>query len=512
MTTTRTRAPRRTLLAAVIAALLGAAAAVVAPAAAQAAENPSGTAIYGPGEFFAYVGVGESIDWDFVKLQGNSLATLQVNGPAGWDSQCSVTTPGTECQFGVLSVTVPGIWHFQFTPAGNATATDHATTWNIEVTSQGVEIPGRVWTEEYEMTNLDFSTTVDFDFWYLGEFGDLYRADYTDFNGVNSTFLASGVGLVRQSGATCVPQYRSSQRANQLNPADSSPALRPLQAGECGGRYKIFFQTPDLGMPATAERWDGSTTWLLPPVTDPVVSGLAFHFSDAGAMTGKLDFTVTDFQGTLDILVDANGDGDTDDAVDRVIPYFVSSTAPADHSYTFDGLDGLGAHIQSGQNVIFTVSIARTGEVHFVNTDVETRGGLQILSLRGPDAGDDRLYFDDRVFGGSVSADKCSDTPVLDGRAGIHTSGGPVHGWQSCGFPVNVLPTNANDGAHGSWGDSRHIHDWTYRSVSVSASIPVVGQEALAATGSSPAGPALLAAGLLLGGLVLLSVRRAART
>src|SRR5690606_37500532 len=121
-----------------------------------------------------------------------------------------------------------------------------------------------------------------------------------------------------------------------------------------------------------------------------------------------------------------------------------------------------------------------------------------ITSLRGPQAGDDRLYFDDRALGGAVSAQKCSDTPVLDGRAGIATGGGPVHGWADCGVPVNLPPTNMNNGSEGSWGDSRHIHDWSFRTVSIAASVQAVGQAVLAPTGGGSPVPPMIAVGVLL--------------
>jgi LPXTG-motif cell wall-anchored protein len=108
-----------------------------------------------------------------------------------------------------------------------------------------------------------------------------------------------------------------------------------------------------------------------------------------------------------------------------------------------------------------------------------------------------------------VSALKCSLTPVLDGRAGVDTSSDPVHGWTPCGDnPVNVAPTNMNNGSEGSWGDSRHIHDWTFRTVEVAVSVDVVGTPLLAATGVSTIGP-MVAGGLaLLLGLTLVGIRR----
>src|SRR5690606_31500240 len=157
--------------------------------------------------------------------------------------------------------------------------------------------------------------------------------------------------------------------------------------------------------------------------------------------------------------------------------------------YAFDGRDGLGEPIPAESEITITVAIQRTGELHFVNTDAETRGGLQVESLRGPSAGNTLLYFDDRSLDGAVSAQKCSFTAVLDGRAGVDTSSEPAHGWTPCGDgPVNVAPTNRNNGFEGSWGDSRHIHDWTFRTADVSLSVTVVGEPAppqLAATGAN---------------------------
>lgn len=490
--------PRTALrLAPVLLGVLAVAALALQPVApARAATNPSGTAIYGPVDFLVYVEAGERLSYRFEKTLGSGSAWVRLDG-MGASGACALGAEGDFCQVS-LDVFETGIWRIRYDTGGAVDASTHSAAWSIQVTDPDV-VPGRVWTEQYEMANEVFDDSESFTFWYLGEFGDLYRVDYADFNGVNSTFAASAVGLVPIDGGRCTPTYRSSQREIEPNAADPNTPLRPLHDGECGGRYRIFFEEPDASLPPTATRWDGTSTWLLPPVTDPVVSDVSYSVTAPGSLAGRLRFDVAEFQGTLAIELDVDGDGDLSDPEDRVIPYFVASSDPATHSYRFNGRDGNGDPLPPDQPVTITISIDRAGELHFVNTDVETRGGMQIEALRGPAAGDTRLYWDDTSLGGAVSADKCSQTPVLDGTAGVDTSGGPVHGWEPCDDgSVNEPPTNRNNGSHGSWGDSRHIHDWTFRAVDVTSSIEVVGQALLPPTGSASAPLATLAGGALL--------------
>ena len=106
--------------------------------------------------------------------------------------------------------------------------------------------------------------------------------------------------------------------------------------------------------------------------------------------------------------------------------------------------------------------------------------------------------------------------------AGIDTASEIRHGWEPCDDgPVTDPPTNANNGYEGSWGDARHIHDWSFRSVEVVEAISVVGillppdptdpESQLPPTAADTA-PALAAGALLLGGLLLIGYRQLRRT
>src|SRR5690606_30870962 len=142
-----------------------------------------------------------------------------------------------------------------------------------------------------------------------------------------------------------------------------------------------------------AQLWDGSTTWLRRPTTTPTLQNLAFTADVGQTRSGEFTFDVDGFAGQLEIEIDVNGDGDFDDPEDRALPVAVSASGTV--SVEFDGLDGQGAPIPATQDLNARVAITRIGEIHFLNDDVETRAGLSVRAVNGPQAGSTTLYWND---------------------------------------------------------------------------------------------------------------------
>ncbi len=141
----------------------------------------------------------------------------------------------------------------------------------------------------------------------------------------------------------------------------------------------------------------------------------------------------------------------------------------------FDGLDGVGAPIPAGQSFSFEVVADRVAEIHFINADVELRGGgIDVLRLNGPTLGRTTLQWNDTAFP-NPDPGRCGVTPITDGRAGVGSAGG-VHGWGlgTCG---SVAGADANDGVRGAWGDLRAIEEWTYVPVLVTHKVRVPGRD-----------------------------------
>jgi uncharacterized repeat protein (TIGR01451 family) len=437
---------------------------VVGPATPAMAEtNPGGTFIRAPQTFYAYVGPGENLDVSFVKsivAANTDTFTFTVRGPGGVTRTCQVaggTPMGSRCDFANLTSGTPGVWAIEVqTTSGNA---DSSVTWTINVQDAGgTRVPGRVWSERYGMTQPGNAPLADFSLWYQSEFGYTYQADYTDYHGIDSRFQADNFGVVETG--TCATAYRSALMPDW-------DGTYEVAAGACGGTYKLFFEPPDPSLPAGATRWDGATEWIKPPIADPAITNVVFDLNSTGARDGTLSFDLANYSGPITVQVDANGDGDYTDSEDRSIPL---NATEGTNAVPFDGLDGTGQPIPPTQEITFQVVLDRVAEIHFVSSEVEVRGGLEVTRLNGPADGRKTLYWNDTALP-SPDPNRCSTTPVLDGRGGVDSTGG-VHGWDlgSCG---SLVGANRNDGVHGSWGDTRMIDDWALVPVEVVETLTV---------------------------------------
>jgi hypothetical protein len=221
-------------------------------------------------------------------------------------------------------------------------------------------------------------------------------------------------------------------------------------AGHCGDPYKIFFEQPAPDLPATAQFFDGSTSWVAPPIATPAISNLAFIPDNSTSLVkdGTISFDVANFTGQADVLVDVDNNGSYTDAVDRSLPAFAANGSG---TVAFDGLDGTGTPVDPTTTMHVKVSIDHVGEIHLVSEDVEARTGIDVSILNGPSPGSVPVYWDDTHL---VAAGRSCVTSPVDGTAGIADGGSGVHGW-SCN-------ENSNNGVNGSWGDARDLDDWTY--------------------------------------------------
>lgn len=384
---------------------------------------------------YAYVGPGESLLVNVNTAPDGAI----LEGPGGFVDTCD-TVP---CSWSGLMG--EGIWRVTI-PGGTGFA-----TWRIEVSDGGGIIPGRAWANEHVQAQVaNDSGTNDYTFWYKSEYGFLYQATYPEYNGINSIFRSDATGV--RFNDTCVSAYTSIDIFGPYIDTDKSQT----DLYECGEPYKIFFESPDPTMPATATQWDGTTTWLNPPVMMPNLQAL--NFTPSGSMTersGTITYQIENFTGQFMILVDTNNDGNFNGPEDVVIPTF---SADGSGSVTFDGLDGGGNPVPLTQDMSIRAVIDRAGEIHFTRWDVEgPAGGMEIVRLNGPGAPDTTLYWDDTKFQ-TENASRCGTlTPLLDGTGGVDSTGG-VHGWDWDG----CAQATVNDGINGPYGDGRTIDDWTF--------------------------------------------------
>ncbi|MFD7871870.1 hypothetical protein ACFV3I_15375 [Microbacterium sp. NPDC059771] len=424
---------------------------------AEATQSWGTTTLRQTNQFFAYVNAGEQLTGDISKLVrgvGSQSATLRATSPSGETFECTVAADavvGTACTFGTQTAAVSGIWTIDFVrPVADSQAAAGTFQWNITVSSGGTPIPGRVWSDDFIMEDTEPAT---FDLWYVGSTGYQYRSTYSDFRGISSRFQVNQFGNVLPG--TCTPYYGSA--AMGAPTGSEIPGIEPSDS--CGVPYHIFFETPAADLPASASAVDGSH-FVLPAPETPDISGFAFARAGNDTRAGTFTFTTSGHVGSVDLWVDADADGFYGTAGDRLIAVAVNGDGV--QTVSFDGLDAFGAPIPATTQFAARAGISKAGEIHFVNSDIESRGGISVTAINGPAAGSSTLYWNDTTLELANHRTDCLP-PVMDGRAGTASAvPGGVHGWPC---DLSIQPNNANNGVDGPWGDVRHIDDWTFTPV-----------------------------------------------
>ncbi|MBT2484394.1 MULTISPECIES: LPXTG cell wall anchor domain-containing protein [unclassified Microbacterium] len=437
---------------ALVASGLAVATATLAAPPAQAEENVPGVPAGFETTFYAYMEAGDSLDVSFTKAftnddGGYAFSVIDPTGTVAWS--CSITEAqavGTTCA--IPDLTGPaGAWTIvqdQTTTSGGS-----SFDWNITVSnSADVAQTGRVWTNNYGAYQTDGVQTRDLSYTVLNDTGYRYAVNLNDYNGIGSRIIANSLGLTGPDGE---PLYESGPAAG-INPALTSPP------------YRIFFEEPSAALPATAPSAEGTLT-VAPPLLTPAelaVDDLAFTPSSVNSGSGTFSYSINErFSGAYNLQVDTNGNGSYDDAVDRTIR--LGADGSGEYTYDFDGLDGEGNVVADCTLMNARIFFDQLGEFHLLQVDVEGRtGGLEIIRLNGSAAAADTIYWNDTNLE-ATTGPRANTTPVLDGTAGVASTGG-VHGW-------------ANNG--NSWGNNRTIDDWTYDPIALAAGEIQIGGRCL---------------------------------
>ncbi len=507
------------------------------PAAAATAPN-LGLWINAANTFYAYTEAGESLDVNFTPIK-TSLIDAGYEGPSNWDTVrqemfATITAPDgtsnncaiangavvdnstTTCDFTALTSADAGIWKIDFTrgdigtnPANSNpwTGTGAVTfaKWEITAHSGATVKPGRVWSDEYKMTQYGRAagsdgkpSGVDTSVWFLGENGYLYQADYQNFNGIDSTLLSDAFGVTTtedgctvayassggnktSAGEIRVDTDTSSPYAGQtsadylkaLSLLPESNGFQGLSNGRCGTPYHLFFESPDTTMPESASLAGGSTVFLNPAIQTPKIESFTWAPNAEGSFAGTFSGAMSGVGAMpVDVQIDVDGDGASD--------VTVTGALAADGTFNagWDGKDAAGDPLAVTGRIAATLQVTRMGEIHFIRDDVERSGGLRVQRLNGTNTGYVALQWDDeKLLAGGLSgqeegAHRSCSTAALTGPGAA--DGSYVHGWATghCGdgYQVSgnftdggvVYNNNSNSGIRGGWGDVRRIDDWTY--------------------------------------------------
>lgn len=494
---------------AAVAVLAAATLTVVNPTPASAETNVAGGYVRSPQTWYTYVKAGETYQSTFTyagsasNVVGAVNPTIQVVGPAGTTlSTCTNivnnSTAGTTCNYSTTALNT-GVYSVSL--IGDLTAGNNSTfmTWNIGAkTAGGVANSGRTWSEEFKMYDY-VSTTIaipvpSLPLWYVTEQGYQYQVERTGINGVDSTYRANAFGNVDVN--TCTSAYRSV--ATRI-PPNLNPQYVPLDQSTCKPSvFKLFFEKPALDLPLTATLPNGTTTWVNPLTVGPISAPAITFAQDApGSRSGKVGYTINNFEGTAALQVDVDNDGIFNGPKDRSIPVQVIDGVAA--TMHFDGLDASGVVIPVTTPIAFRLAFDRIAEVHFNDLDIEMlTGGIKVTRVDSGLNQASKIYWDDSHLPTDDAQNpyKCSTmTSPLNNLSG--TTSGTLHSWDlgACQLDKNLPkffnPGNTVTDLGGTYGNNRSIDNWTYVASDYYDSIDVPGYKltktAVPATGTTVA-------------------------
>jgi hypothetical protein len=431
--------------------------------------SPSATAlssdpkmfISGDNTFFVYAKAGEKLSANFTKsgqfeplgLSAEDIV-VSIEGPGVAQQKCTLgkdIAQGQGCGFKDIVAAKTGIWKVQFAVPTTAKLytevsptvrwTRNLFSWNITVADGSGEKKGRIWSELYAVRQPnDASFTTDLAYFYISEDGYLYKANYKGYHGQISTLSADAFGI--RVNDTCVSAYTSISVLDKK----MSPSF-----GQCGGSYKLFLEQPAGDLPTKAEKWDGTSDWVRPSISRPMVSDLSFKpDGSTDQLSGKITFNLKNFVGQYEVKIDTNNDGNYDAGEDIKITRQIKKLQDASQEVEFKGVDGDDQPVIPSQRIGIKINISRLAEIHLVNADVEGRtGGLEITRLSGDNAPRSNMCWNDTEL--EATGDPAIATPKVDGRACPDSSGGS-HSWAY---------------GTGAWGDTRYIDDWAYAAAKV---------------------------------------------
>ncbi len=412
--------------------------------------------------FYAYVKGGEKISASFsksVETEPSGLAAHDINvaleGPGLTTQTCTMpknVAVGQGCGFADVIAPETGIYRLSFNLPSGAMPYPEVSprvkwggnlfSWNLTIKDGTVEKQGRVWSELYATRQpAPQAFLANPTYYYVSESGYIYRAAYKGYNGQISTFSADAVGI--RFGEDCASVYQSVRVTDRK----FSPTF-----GECGGSYKLFFESPAGDLPKTAKKWDEKTTWIIPSVSAPKVTDLQFESDKNGdTQSGKISFRLRNFVGQYSVDIDTTGDGGFSSREDVKIKRTMKAVNNDVQQIEFDGVDARGQVIAPSQKITIRINVEKVAEIHLVNADVEGRtDGLELTRINGDNAPSSRMCWNDTDL--DPLENSSLQTSTLDGRDCPDSSAAKLHGWPY---------------ATGSWGDGRYIDDWAYATTKV---------------------------------------------
>lgn len=258
--------------------------------------------------------------------------------------------------------------------------------FDISIIKNGVLVPGRVYANYMSLTGGALSTgsnpkryaTQYLNLAVLTREGYQYALSLRGLAPYGYFIYTDNVGLQLADGIT--PAYESIryQPTQPTNRRILIPDVDPETALET--KHKIFFNTPDPSMPATA-LMNNTNVWLYATLT-PATYNVSVNFGLTqipNPMAGNFTFNIANFGIRYKFVIDLNLNQVFGDSSDVIIN---NTTVAGTNTINWDGLDGFGNPAAMG---CFNVRIEFIGgELHIPLADAENfRGGIQLARLNG---------------------------------------------------------------------------------------------------------------------------------
>lgn len=312
-----------------------------------------------------------------------------------------------------------------------------------------------------------------FDLFVLTREGYRYDVSFHGLAPYGYFVYTDNVGIQLNDGVT--PAYESIkyQPTQPTNRRIFIPDVDPETVYE--SKHKMFFNSPDITMPATATQ-NNATVWLysvLVPSTYNTTVGF-FLTGIPNQLAGDFSFDIPNFGVRYKLAIDLNNNQTFGDSSDVNL---YGATSAGTNTISWDGLDGFGNAAGYG---CFNVRIEFiAGELHIPLADAENfRGGIQIKRLNGNGTLPDyQIHWNDLPLSDNNDDPPGSYlkiTPTLGVSsqfdASIDTS---VRRWE---FRESVPTENyTGNPTHNTvqYGDTRFMDQWAYDTLSSNIFVPL---------------------------------------
>ncbi|MDR2566502.1 MAG: DUF11 domain-containing protein [Bifidobacteriaceae bacterium] len=327
------------------------------------------------------------LEWSYATWGGTPEVRLELYRPSGGLAGSTVVS-GHGVSGSVSASGEAGVWKAQVVGLNTPPSQSWVYRQQLRVLAGGAHVPGRVWAKGFGGAQTrPAALSVDFEVYVVADDGAVFETAVRGYDGINSGFVADGLGLYLKDG--CVPLRRS----RLLDPPAAQLGLTGggvfTPVPECDRQFNLFFDPPAADLPERADYWghSGQEGFVKPVyrVPDKPQPKLAVdHAAPAGApyqgASGTLG--IAGFRGEYQVMVDVNGNGSYADPGD-VVETGQKPLAAGDVSWSWDGKDA-GGNAVVADYVGVAVQLLKGDEYYQTFSDAERlAGGVQVRQLAG---------------------------------------------------------------------------------------------------------------------------------